>query len=156
MRLRDGARAIALDEADRILLVQFTFPDLSLWGTPGGGIDAGEGHEQAIIRELMEETGLEGIELGPWVWSRTHIFPSPDGRWDGQRDRFFLVRTRRFEPAPQFCAEELELEHVTAVRWWTQAELAASQELFAPRRLPELVTELLRAGPPHEPLDVGD
>ena len=44
---------------------------------------------------------------------------------------------------------------MTGIRWWTQAELAASEERFAPRRLPELVAALLRDGPPGEPVDVG-
>jgi hypothetical protein len=54
-----------------------------------------------------------------------------------------------------FTVEQLASEYVTAIRWWTQEELMASQELFAPQRLPELVVALLRDGPPAEPLDVG-
>jgi hypothetical protein len=65
------------------------------------------------------------------------------------------VRTPAFEPAPRFTPDELAAEFVTAVRWWTQAELAAAEALFAPRRLPELVAALLRDGPPGEPVDAG-
>ena len=155
MRLRQGARAVVLDPDDRILLVRFQFPTTALWGTPGGGVDAGETHEEAIVRELAEEAGLEDVELGPWIWTREHVIPFLDGNWDGQVERFMLVRTDRFEPAPHLTPEQLASEYVTAVRWWTQAELAASEELFAPRRLPELVAALLRDGPPGEPVDVG-
>jgi len=156
MRLRDGARAIVLDEADRILLVQFTFPDLSLWGTPGGGIDAGEGHEQAIIRELMEETGLEGIELGPWVWSRTHIFPSPDGRWDGQRDRFFLVRTR--SSSRRRSSVRRSSSSSTSRRFAGGRRRSSRPPRSSSRRggFPSSSRSSCAAGPPHEPLDVGD
>ncbi len=155
MRLREGARAVIFDPADRILLVRFTFPELSLWATPGGGLDPGETHEQAVARELVEEAGLDEVELGPWVWTRTHMHPSLDGNWDGQRDRYFLVRTPAFEPAPRFTVEQLASEYVSGIRWWTQEEFATSAELFAPRRLPELVAVLLRDGPPGEPIDVG-
>ena len=86
---------------------------------------------------------------------REHVIPFLDGRWDGQRERYVLVRVDRFEPAPRFTAEELAAEYVTGLRWWTVEELAASDELFAPRRLPELVAALLRDGPPGEPVDVG-
>ena len=65
------------------------------------------------------------------------------------------MRAGRFEPAPRFTPEQLTAEHVAGLRWWTPAELAASAELFAPRRLPELIAALLRYGPPGEPLDVG-
>ena len=155
MRLRQAARAVVLDPADRILLVRFEFPSRTVWATPGGGLDPGETHEHAILRELEEEVGLVGFEVGPWIWTREHVVPFESGLWDGQVERYTLVRTHAFEPAPTFTPEELAAEFVTAVRWWTQAELARSNELFAPRRLPELVAALLRDGPPGEPVDVG-
>ncbi len=155
MRLRQAARAVVLDPADRILLVRFAFPARVVWATPGGGLEEGETPEQAIVRELEEEAGLGGFELGPWIWTREHVFPFENGLWDGQVERYMLVRTDAFEPAPSFTAEELAAEYVTGIRWWTQAELAAHDGLFAPRRLPELVAALLRDGPPGEPVDVG-
>jgi ADP-ribose pyrophosphatase YjhB (NUDIX family) len=155
MRLRQAARAVVLDPAGRILLVRFEFPRAALWATPGGGIDEGETPEDAIRRELAEEAGLDEVELGPWIWTREHVFPFLDGRWDGQVERFVLVRTPAFEPAPRFTAEELRAEYVTAMRWWSLRELEAGEDVFAPRRLPELVAALLRDGPPGEPVDVG-
>ena len=153
--MRQAARAVVLDPADRILLVRFEFPTRTVWAAPGGGLDPGETHEQAIVRELAEEAGLVGVELGPWIWTREHVVPFESGLWDGQVERYALVRTETFEPAPRFTPHELAAEFVTAVRWWTQAELSASEELFAPRRLPALVAALLRDGPPGKPVDVG-
>ena len=155
MRIRRAARAVVLDPDDRILLVRFVFPAGDVWATPGGGIDEGESLEEAIRRELSEEVGLEDIELGPWIWVREHVFPFLDGKWDGQAEQYVLVRTDRFEPVPRFTPEQLLAEYVGGARWWTPAELADSDELFAPRRLPELLAALLRDGPPEEPLDVG-
>lgn len=154
-RLRRAARAVVLDPAGRILLVRFEFPTRAVWATPGGGLDPGETHEHAIVRELEEEAGLVGFELGPWIWTREHVFPFESGLWDGQVERYMLVRTDAFEPAPRFTPDELAAEFVTAVRWWEQDELLASDEQFAPSRLPELVAALLRDGPPEEPVDVG-
>jgi 8-oxo-dGTP pyrophosphatase MutT (NUDIX family) len=153
--LRPAARAIVLDPAERILLVHFRFPAGSFWATPGGGIDEGETPEQAIVRELDEETGLVDFELGPWVWTRRHVFPFENGLWDGQVERYMLVRAPAFEPAPRFSREELAAEYVVEIRWWTAAELAASDERFSPRRLPALLAALVRDGPPGEPFDVG-
>lgn len=163
-RLREAARAVVLDPDDRVLLVRFEFPARVVqatphrarvvWATPGGGVDGDESHEQAIRRELSEEAGLDAFELGPVVWMRTHIFELGID-WDGQRERYFLVRVPRFEPAPRLSWEQLNAEFVTAIRWWSLDELEATKERFAPRRLPALVRSLLEDGPPPEPVDVG-
>jgi 8-oxo-dGTP pyrophosphatase MutT (NUDIX family) len=154
LRLRDAARAVVLDHDDCVLLVRFEFPNWTGWATPGGGVDAGESHEQAIRRELVEEVGLEDFELGPVVWTRTHLFELGID-WDGQVERYFLVRTERFEPVPKLSWEQLNAEFVTAVRWWTRDELEAGGVRFAPRRLPALVRSLVEDGPPSVPLVVG-
>jgi 8-oxo-dGTP diphosphatase len=125
------------------------------WVTPGGGIEEGETDERALRRELLEETGLDGFELGPLLWVRTARVPLGGGRWDGETERVFLVRTSSFEPAPRRTWEELRAEGMTAIRWWTLEELEATATArFAPRHLDELVRELLLRGPPAEPLDV--
>jgi 8-oxo-dGTP pyrophosphatase MutT (NUDIX family) len=156
LRIRPAARAVVLDPDDRILLVRFEFPGGSMfWATPGGGIEAGEVAEDAIRRELLEETGLVDVEVGPAVWTRLHIVPFIGGQWDGQREQYHLVRTPAFMPKPRHSWEQLNAEYLFEIRWWALGELEAAETLFAPRRLPELVRVLLRDGPPHEPVDVG-
>ena len=105
LRLRQGVRAVVLDPDDRTLLVRFEFPDTTFWATPGGGLEPDESHEQALVRELEEEVGLTDVTLGPLIWTRTHVVPFASGLWDGQTERYFLLRTPRFEPAPRQTAE---------------------------------------------------
>lgn len=154
LRIRTAVRALVFDDEDRILLVRFEPPGRTVWIALGGGVDEGETDEEAIRREVLEEAGLEGFELGPLVWTRTHIAPLDGGRWDGQSERYYLVRTSAFEPSPGLGWEGLRLEGATDVRWWTLTELGAGGAEFAPRRLPELVHDLLQ-GAPAEPVDVG-
>ena len=52
-------------------------------------------------------------------------------------------------------AEALAAEGMVEQRWWARAELEAARAVFAPRRLPELVGDLLRHGPPPQPIDAG-
>jgi 8-oxo-dGTP diphosphatase len=65
---------------------------LACWFCRGGGLETGEGYEQAARRELFEETGIVAEELGPVVLERTVRFA-----WDGvefdQTEHYFVVRT---------------------------------------------------------------
>lgn len=145
-----------MDPDARVLLVRFDWPTGDgVWAAPGGGIDPGEDPQTALTRELVEETGLSNPMIGPEIWTRSHVFPFIDGSYDGQAERYYLVRTAQFDPAPAWSWTELRAEYVTAIRWWPQEELRSSPETFAPRRLPELVSRLVADGPPAEPFDVG-
>jgi 8-oxo-dGTP pyrophosphatase MutT (NUDIX family) len=154
--LRVAARAVVLDPENRILLVLFRSPDTggTWWATPGGALDPGESHEDALRRELREEAGIVPGELGPCVWEREHVFEW-GGRLVRQVERCFLVRVDSSEPAPQFSREQLEAEGLHDARWWTLAELEGSDAVSAPRRLPALLRDLLEAGPPEKPIDAG-
>ena len=156
-----------LDPDGRTLLVRWDFPDrpelgyppMSVWGTPGGGIEPDEDVAAALRRELAEELGLDDFVVGPQVWERVHIIPFLDGLWDGQHDRFYLVNVEPFEPAPRLTVEQLRAENLMHIRWWTQDELAAfvptDTELFAPRKLAHLVADLLADGVPESPIETG-
>lgn len=48
-----------VQDGDRFLLVQRARPPLAgCWGLPGGGVELGETVEEALLREVREETGL--------------------------------------------------------------------------------------------------
>ncbi|MCM3783470.1 NUDIX domain-containing protein [Neobacillus mesonae] len=49
--------AIIRDSENRILLQRRS--DYGDWGLPGGGMEPGESVEETMIREVLEETGLE-------------------------------------------------------------------------------------------------
>ncbi|MGO4108481.1 NUDIX hydrolase [Paenibacillus sp. YAF4_2] len=48
-----------LIEEKRILLVKQRVSDIRSWSLPGGRVEQGETLEEAIVRELEEETGLK-------------------------------------------------------------------------------------------------
>jgi len=54
--------AVVLDDGGRLLLVRRANPPAQgTWSVPGGRVEAGESDEQAVLRELAEETGLVGV-----------------------------------------------------------------------------------------------
>ena len=88
------AAAIAV-HGDRVLIVQRSMRERFLpgvWGLPCGKVDQGESVEEAVLRELREETGLDG-EVVRKVG--TSCF---DSNWRGRRVRNeqsnFLVRPK--------------------------------------------------------------
>ncbi len=59
------AGAVIRDERGRVLLLRHVFRRGSGWGIPGGFLARGEQPDEAVRRELREETGLalEEVEL---------------------------------------------------------------------------------------------
>jgi ADP-ribose pyrophosphatase YjhB (NUDIX family) len=153
--LRPAARVVVLDPDGAILLQRFTEGEKSWWVCPGGGLDEGEDVRAGAKREVLEELGLDDVELGPEVWRRRHVFPWRDQVLD-QRERFFLMHVHaRFEPRPHIGDESLWAEGIREQRWWTIEEIEESSLEFAPRRLAELLRTLRADGPPGEPFDAG-
>ena len=153
--LRRAARVLLVDERDRVLLVRIVDPptDRTWWTTPGGGLDPNETFEAAARREVAEETGLTDFDLSPCVWTREHR-----GQFMGQpfhvQERIFFARVNTFEPN---TAGFTELERQVQVdwKWWTLAELEATDADFAPRSFARAFGELLADGPSDAPFDVG-
>lgn len=159
LRIRQAVRALLVTPDHHILLVRFEFPTRTVWALPGGGLDPGETHLDALHRELIEEVGLTEPVVGAHVWNREHIIAFEDGLWDGQQDRFYLVEANeQFEPAPALTSEQLRAERLHELRWWHVAEIEAASTdgvVFAPTRLGPLLRSLVAEGPPPAPIDTG-
>jgi mutator protein MutT len=54
-----GVGAIAINEGKILLEKRKNEPGKGKWSVPGGIVDLGEDLEQAVVREVKEETGLE-------------------------------------------------------------------------------------------------
>lgn len=118
---RIAARAI-LTDGDRLLLVN-AFPaargGVPIWCAPGGGVEAGQGLEETLVREVAEETGLV---IAPGPLAAVSEFRSDDGGFH-QIDHFFhaTILDRR-APDP----DHVDPAGVVSSRaWLTAAEAAA-------------------------------
>jgi len=157
--VRDTARALVLDPQDRLLLIAYEAvmdvdplrPGLRrFWFTPGGGLEPGETHEEALRRELEEEIGVPDAPVGPFVGRReTPFLLFRKQRF--VRERYYLVRLPSSEIDTARLAET-EDNPVLDVRWWPLPDLLATTEVIEPRGFGELMERIVVGDVPRVPV----
>lgn len=153
--IRPAARALIVDDDQRVLLFRGELPGRDPWWfAPGGALEQGETYETALVREVLEETGLA---IGPAtvarpVWTRTYLF-AWQGRLERHLEQFFLLRIDKHEVTTRF--EPAESAVIRTYRWWQLDEITGSTEHFSPVRFGEHLAPLLQGRLPEEPVAVG-
>jgi 8-oxo-dGTP diphosphatase len=135
---------LVLDAAGRVLLFRFVHLSGPLagreyWATPGGAVKEGETFEQAAIRELKEETGIETTDVGRQLARRQFELQLPDGERVRVDERYFAVRTK--ETAISSAGwTDLERELMCCHHWWSLIELSQTSETVFPEDLIEMLS----------------
>lgn len=153
---RPAARVVLLDRERRIFLVNSEDPadprKPPWWEIPGGGMDVGESSEDACRRELLEETGIEDVEIGPCIWTQ-HVQFDFGGLHFDSRERIHVAWCDGGEFKPRHL-EYLEAAAFRGARWWTLDELLASEEPVLPVRLREFLPPIVKGDLPDVPIDI--
>jgi ADP-ribose pyrophosphatase YjhB (NUDIX family) len=66
-----GVTGVVLNARGKVLLARHVFRDRIDWGLPGGAIGYGECLEDAVHREILEETRIP-VEVGPMLQVTLH------------------------------------------------------------------------------------
>ncbi len=113
-----GVRAVVLNEARQVLLVEHTY--VHGWHLPGGGVERGESAEQAVARELVEEAGVALVGAPTLVAVHANLTTY-------RGDHVLLYRVEQWTPCEATSRGEIH-----EVRW------------CAPDALPDGTTALTR------------
>jgi 8-oxo-dGTP pyrophosphatase MutT (NUDIX family) len=91
---RQAVRGIVRDGDDVLLLYTRRYDDYSL---PGGGLDGNETVEEALVRELKEETGATGIRIGRYLGYGDEYRPPQKPGYDVlfMRSHYYLCQVDR-------------------------------------------------------------
>ena len=164
MRIRRSVRVILVDQRQRVLLIKVedslvSDPEASwltggFWVTLGSELKAGETPQFAARREVQEETGFARIDVGPVIGSgqQTLVWRGEDtaltetfvaAYLEGDADRLTGDRWT-----------EHERSSITAMRWWSLAELAATDETILPQELPNLAGLVVKRSFPSRLLSI--
>lgn len=100
-RPRPGAYALVFDAAGRVAIVH----EQDEWYLPGGGLEPGETHEEALVREIREECAC-GIALEAHVADAIEHLVTRSGRALEVQARYFRARFVGEPSAHWFPPEE--------------------------------------------------
>jgi len=142
--LRKTSRIVLMDASDAVLLFLTQAPDSSgfhRWITPGGGVDPGESHHDAAVRELQEETGRSFVVPKKPVWTYEFSVSFDEADHDRGYAEYFFVRTERFDPVSEFWTADEHID-VTDWGWFTAPDITTRAAPYEPAHLPTLVSQL--------------
>ena len=119
-KLQVACRAIVM-EGDSVLAEYIPVQDL--FNLPGGRLEAGETLEQCCLRELKEETGVDGEIIAPSVTIFEYFSDLT------VESHFYRVKPLSLTPGKVSLTEE-EIHNGCIVKWYPLLELLAILESY--------------------------
>ncbi len=144
-----------MDAQDRVLLVEviddgaLTFNGVNpsparYWVTPGGGIEPGEGARDALRREIREETGIEGVVVGPFLYEQRRDIELRGVPVTAVVHHYAVYTAGTVTSLDHLVP--LERDVIVGHRWWRSQEIAApGVEVIFPENIAMLVGEAIAA-----------
>ena len=132
MNLRQNAAAV-IENSEGLILACERRNIRGAWQVPQGGIDEGESAEEAVLREVREETGIDSEFLKivaksskvSYLFPRAVSWKSNKGKFDGQEQVYFRIK---IADSGWKLAEETE--EFVSFEWITRKEMVERRVPF--------------------------
>lgn len=128
---RSGVGIMLINSKKEIFVGKRIDNNSDAWQMPQGGIDAGESEDEAMFRELKEETGIADFEVQLLKKSSCHHYYNLPyklqkkfwgGKYLGQKQRWYLLK---------FIGEEASINVKTADPEFSQWKWISSKEILS-------------------------
>jgi len=163
--IRNSIKLILLNENNELLLMKTEDKDIQsnkgkyngvFWQMIGGKIEDGETIEEAVYRELLEETGLkkEEVQIGKIVWyGEVDLFMH--GSLTTVKQSFILAKTKNIDVNLSNLTEE-EKTVCTKLEWFSLEKIENCRDIIYPVLLTEdkYLPAILKGNIPNEILNI--
>ena len=115
-RLVEAAGGVVRNSSDQLLFIR----RLGKWDLPKGKIEKDESREDAAVREIAEETGLDDLTLEDFINTTYHVYTERNGDKILKTTHWFKIRYNgSAEPKPQ------TEEGISEVAWKNESQIEA-------------------------------
>ncbi|MCP3927982.1 MAG: NUDIX domain-containing protein [Bacteroidetes bacterium] len=127
-----AAGGLVFNEKEEILLIYRR----AFWDLPKGKLDQGETVEAAALREVREETGLNEVELGDFLFTTYHTYPSKKQKRILKPTYWYFMFTRE-------TRLELQTEEDIEKGMWIKIEQFLSENRIVYGNIKDLMMKVL-------------
>lgn len=102
-KIIEAAGGVVAQESGEILAIFRR----DFWDLPKGKIDPGESKEEAAVREVQEETGIQDVTLGEYITTTHHTYRTKSKKRVLKRTYWYRMTTTDMDLTPQ-TEEDIE------------------------------------------------
>ncbi|NGX57938.1 MAG: RNA pyrophosphohydrolase [Chlamydiae bacterium] len=161
--IRNSTRVLLINDNNELLLLCAEDPATTTvegkyhgtyWFPPGGEIEPGETFEEAVVRELREETGLiEGdYILGPIVWFGEFELILY-GKHTLLKQKFIVAHTKSDAISLHNLTED-EKQIIKKCEWFSLEKIKNYDEVIYPVVLKDHLPGILEGDYPKDPIEI--
>ncbi len=143
---RRNVAAAIVNQDGEFLLIRRSDAKEEHWQFPQGGVDPGETEEQAVLREVREETGIANHLkiLGKHPAKHTYAYPT---KWHRQRNGYKGQSQSIFYLAYSGDDSQIALESHEADAWeWVSPKKVVSRVYEKRKHMAQMVVEGMKMG----------